>query len=150
LDSQRRNAPLLVAIALVVVVTVAGITWVLSSRGSCAELGPVDSFELNTVTAIRCLPAFVVNRNGNLAVYLARAPHLRGEPLRWDATRRLFVSPFHGESFEVDGKKVAGPGGDHMFECPTKVEDGSLVIDAADDASIDEIRTICGYEDLPP
>lgn len=131
-------------------VTAAGIAFFLSSRGSCAELGPVDGFELNTVAAIRCLPGFVVNRNGELVVYLARAPHLQGEPLRWDATRRLFTSPFHGEAFEVDGKKVAGPGSDRMFKCPARVEDGYLVLDAADDASIDELRASCGYEDLPP
>lgn len=148
--ATRRVKRSLVAVGAVTLVAAAAASLIMKGDGPCAELGPVQSFELDTVTRIDCVPAFVVNRRGDFSVFLARAPHLRNEPLEWDDRQRLFVSPFHGESFSAAGRKVEGPGAHEMFRCPWKERDGMLTIEAPPDSSIEELRAICGYDELPP
>lgn len=111
----------------------AALVWSLrSGPADCRDLGPLSGFPEGSVSLAECVPAFVVRGAGEeVAVYLAESPHMRGEPLRWDPGRRLFVSPFHGEAFGLGGSVVAGPAPGPLRRCPVRLESGRVVIQVA-------------------
>jgi Rieske Fe-S protein len=108
------------------------VVWVLrSDQEDCRDLGPVATFPQNSVTLVKCVPSFVVRGRGDdFAVYLAKAPHLAGEELKWNSRRRFFFSPAHGERFALNGEILRGPAKGPLWRCPTMIESDRLWIDA--------------------
>jgi len=99
---------------------------------------------------VDCIPAYVV-RLGDAApvVFLARAPHLKNDPLEWNPSRKLFVSPAHGESFDLRGRMVQGPAVHDLWQCPTNMVGGELLIALPEGAGSDAIIASC-YGGRPP
>jgi Rieske Fe-S protein len=126
-------------------IAVALVVWLIRSQSdSCRELGQVDSFPPNSVSFEPCIPAFVVHGLGrDFTVFLAETPHLRGEPLRWNAKERLFVSPFHGEKFNLLGEPVAGPARRPLWRCPITVDSDQLLVDVPPGMPGSRIREHC-------
>ena len=116
----------------------------------CGDLGPLDGFAPDSISRVDCIPAYVV-RIGAAApiVYLARSPHLKNERLDWNAQRRLFVSPLHGEAFDIQGRVVSAPAFRNLWRCPSAVRDGELVLSLADGSSGSQIVEAC-YGGAPP
>lgn len=142
--------PLPVVAVMVFAVAAGAALYFRGRSGNCAELGPLESFARDTVSFAPCVPAFVVNRNGRLTVYLALAPHLANEPIEWDEDRRVFYARLHGEEFDAEGRRIGGPGLSRLFECPTEVRDGTLYVDVSAGQADEEIAYSCGnYADLP-
>ena len=137
-----------VGIAALVVVVSAGAAvgiWAIRAHDRhCEVIGAVQQFPDNSVSFVKCVPAFVVHGVGaDFAVYVARSPHLANEPLQWDATRRVFVSPLHGETYDVRGRHLSGPGGPALWRCPSDIRSGLLTIEAPPNALGEPLPEIC-------
>jgi Rieske Fe-S protein len=120
-----------------------GVRWIQDRARPCTYLGKLVDYANNTVVKIDCVPAFVVRSDDNMIVYLGLSTHMPNEPLEWDADERLFVSPFHGESFDIWGDVVTGPANGPLIECDVELRDGELWLDAARDANPSEIAQMC-------
>ncbi|MDQ6683327.1 MAG: hypothetical protein M3Y88_08675, partial [Chloroflexota bacterium] len=120
----RRARLILLAVAFV---ATAVLVAVLATRGHprsawCGDLGPADGFNPDSVSRVDCIPAYVVRIGAAPPiVYLARSPHLKNERLDWNAERRLFVSPLHGETFDIQGRVVSAPAFRNLWRCPSTV-----------------------------
>lgn len=147
---MRGRIPLWVLLGVAAFVIVVGVGMLLRGRSSCRELGKVDQFKAGTVSYVECVPAFVVNSQGEIRIFLARASHLRNEPIEWEPRRRVFFSPFHGEEYTAGGRRLSGPGLNRLFECPFRMERDSIVLEAPTGAEPEDLRNSCGeYERLP-
>lgn len=144
----HRQGLLVAAVAVAAFAAAAIIVWWwMSARTSCADIAAVEHLEPDTVSMVPCVPAFlVVDRLGNLSVFLAASPHLINETLEWDPRERLFVSPAHGETFDVNGKRLAGPASRDMFRCESAIRNGWVVVTVEDLPRPAPVRYDCdGY-----
>jgi hypothetical protein len=126
--------------------------WVLRNErvGGCRDLGPIGALPENSVSTSACAHVYIVHGAGDdYSVFLAETPHLPGEPLEWKARRRLFVSPFHGETFTLDGRAIGGPATHGLWLCPFTVSLGHLVIDVPKESDLAAIRTACMTNYVP-
>jgi len=138
----RRLATLLAALGVVGITAL--LTWTVTRNAKpCQDLGDVKSFRGDTVSFVSCVPAFVVRTAPEPVVFLARTPHLAGEPLRWDAQRRVFFSPLHGERFDVSGHLLSGPALRDLWRCPVAVRDGELWIVVPDGTRSENVKRAC-------
>ena len=112
----------------------------------CYELGSLDSFAEDTVSKVHCGPFFVVHSGTNFIVYLGMSTHMPNEPLEWDSEQRLFISRFHGESFDIYGQVVSGPAQGPLMLCPTRVRDGVLELNVPVETPDEHLQEFC---DLP-
>jgi Rieske Fe-S protein len=64
-------------------------------------------------------------------VFAVNCAHL-GCPVRWFPQSGLFLCPCHGGVYYRDGSRAAGPPPRGMFEYPTKVQDGTVWIQAGE------------------
>lgn len=60
-------------------------------------------------------------------VYSPVCPHL-GCGFRWDTQDRLFKCPCHGSNFDIDGTVKAGPAPRPLDTLPSKIDNGTLLI----------------------
>lgn len=149
----RGHARLVIlAAALLLFVALATSIWIYRNGhlGGCRDLGPAAAFPDNSVSSGSCAPVYVVHGSGpTFSVFLAQSPHLPGEGLDWDERSRLFVSPFHGEEFGLDGKVVQGPAMHGLWLCPFHDSFGHLVIDVPQDADASQIEMACERDYVP-
>jgi Rieske Fe-S protein len=74
--------------------------------------------------------AYVRREQGNdFTVFAINCAHL-GCPVRWFAQSELFMCPCHGGVYYSNGDRAAGPPERGLFKYPTRVQNGSLMIDA--------------------
>jgi Rieske Fe-S protein len=66
---------------------------------------------------------FLVKSGGDVSAFRATSPHL-GEPLWWCPNEEFFISPSHGELFDIHGRWVAGPSPAGMTPLPALVVNG--------------------------
>jgi hypothetical protein len=138
----RRAVAFLLVVGVLVLTFVATVTGRLDER-SCAYLGKIESFAVNSVTEISCAPLYVVSAVDGPLVLVGWSTHMPNEPVVWDPAERLFVSPAHGESFDVVGRVVDGPVTRPMHRCPTRVRDGELWVDAQRHLEGEELARSC-------
>lgn len=76
------------------------------------------------------VPAYVrTAAPGQFTVFAVNCAHL-GCPVRWFAESQLFMCPCHGGVYYADGSRASGPPERGLFEYPTRIEGGHLLIDA--------------------
>lgn len=139
-----RRSGIAVLVVILCAGTAVGIWAIRAHDRHCEVIGAVQTFPENSVSFVKCIPAFVVHGVGaDFAVYVARSPHLANEPLQWDATRRVFFSPLHGETYDVRGRHLSGPGGPALWRCHSKIRSGLLTIEAPPNASSESLAEIC-------
>jgi hypothetical protein len=141
----HRQRLLVTAVAVAAFAAAALIVWwSKTSRTGCPEVVATAGLQPDTVSALPCLPGFlVVNRSGQPAVYLAASPHLVNEILEWDPDERVFVSAAHGETFDVKGEHLDGPAARDMFRCDIEIRDGQVLI-TAEELREAAVRYDCG------
>ena len=129
-QTQRRNFLVIGVLAGVLGFAVMALVKRAWQDADCRNLGNVVRFPDNSVSYVACARVYVVHGLGeDVAVYLAEAPHLPHEPLRYERSRHRFVG-LHGEAFDVRGLPLKGPAQRPLFRCPTTTEDGNLVVEA--------------------
>jgi Rieske Fe-S protein len=64
-------------------------------------------------------------------VFAVNCAHL-GCPVRWFPQSGLFMCPCHGGAYYRDGSRASGPPERGLFEYPSKVQDGVLLIHAGE------------------
>ncbi|NUQ29990.1 MAG: Rieske (2Fe-2S) protein [Acidobacteriaceae bacterium] len=76
------------------------------------------------------IPAYVrTAAPGRYTVFAVNCAHL-GCPVRWFSESQLFMCPCHGGVYYADGSRASGPPERGLFEYPTKIENGHLLIEA--------------------
>lgn len=76
------------------------------------------------------IPAYVrTEAAGRYTVFAVNCAHL-GCPVRWFSESQLFMCPCHGGVYYADGSRASGPPERGLFEYPTKIENGHLLIEA--------------------
>jgi Rieske Fe-S protein len=76
------------------------------------------------------IPAYVRSTSpGKYVVFAVNCAHL-GCPVRWFQESQLFMCPCHGGVYYADGSRASGPPERGLFEYPTKIQNGRLMIDA--------------------
>ncbi len=141
---RQRALPILLTAGLAFAVGFGAILLVRAhfQTADCRNLGDAHRFQVNSVSFIPCLRAYLVHGTGqDFALYLAESPHLPGEPLRYDQTRHRFFG-LHGETFDLRGHLLKGPAAGPLIACPLRIEDGALLIEAPSPEPA-EIRAAC-------
>jgi menaquinol-cytochrome c reductase iron-sulfur subunit len=64
-------------------------------------------------------------------VFAVNCAHL-GCPVRWFPQSQLFMCPCHGGAYYADGTRAAGPPLRGLFEYPSKIQGGELMIQAGE------------------
>jgi nitrite reductase/ring-hydroxylating ferredoxin subunit len=64
-------------------------------------------------------------------VFAVNCAHL-GCPVRWFPQSQLFMCPCHGGVYYADGSTAAGPPPRGLFEYPSKIQQGELMIKAGE------------------
>jgi menaquinol-cytochrome c reductase iron-sulfur subunit len=78
------------------------------------------------------IPCWVRSIDGqNWQVFAINCAHL-GCPVRWFPQSQLFMCPCHGGAYYADGSRAAGPPERGLFQYPTRVESGQLMIKAGE------------------
>jgi len=73
---------------------------------------------------------FFLVRDGDDVIALRDdAQHLPGERLWWCPNERHFFAPTHGETFDLRGRKIAGPSTRDLDRYTTTIHAGELVVD---------------------
>jgi nitrite reductase/ring-hydroxylating ferredoxin subunit len=73
---------------------------------------------------------FLVKHGRSVEGFLDRAQHLANEQLWWCPDEEVFVSPFHGELFDAQGRALAGPASRDLDRVSVEVAvDGVVVVD---------------------
>jgi Rieske Fe-S protein len=142
----------LVGLAVGLTVAVAtGTWWLRAHRHQCGDLGPMSGYPENSVAYVKCVPAFVVRGiDDDFAVYVAKVPHMPNEPLEWDNARRLFVSPFHGETFTLQGQPVSGPARRALWRCPIEIDPRNHLVIRAPTPEPENLGSFCQGKDASP
>lgn len=112
-------------------------------RRECRDLGSLDSFTEESVRYFECVPLFVVHSGDNYYALLALSTHMPSEPVEWNRDERLFISPFHGEAFDIRGNVIKGPANGPLEPCPLVQEDGHLFVDVPTETEDEDIRRFC-------
>lgn len=108
-----------------------GVRSVSENRRPCGDFGPLGRIPRYSIVFEPCIPAYVVRLGDDApTVFVAEAAHMPDEPLEWDQTRRVFVSPFHGEEYSIEGERLSGPGQDRLRRCRVQIVRGRLRVDA--------------------
>jgi hypothetical protein len=133
------------AAAVIAFVVVTAIRFGHASR-ACGNLGPLDAFPQNSVSYVRCVPAFVVSDSyRHIAVYYGYLSSSgRNVPLAWDEREQLFTAG--GRSFVIDGREYidgSAHGPSVLTRCPTKESDGRLFIVSPEGTSPSAAATAC-------
>lgn len=63
-----------------------------------------------TAHTVEGVPLFLVRHGRDVKGLLDDAQHLPNEQLWWCPAEEVFVSPFHGELFDAEGRLLVGPG----------------------------------------
>jgi menaquinol-cytochrome c reductase iron-sulfur subunit len=69
--------------------------------------------------------------SGTFQVFATNCAHL-GCPVRWFKQSGLFMCPCHGGAYYADGSRASGPPERGLFEYPSRVDDGTLLIRAGE------------------
>jgi hypothetical protein len=116
----------------------------------CARLGAIEMFPANSVSYVKCVPAYVVSdSNHDIVVYYGLVRLGGGwESLRWDGQEQLFVAVTSDRKFVVNGTEYTpeqpdSPVGRVLTTCPWRVTDGNLWIDAGQGSSPEAARAAC-------
>lgn len=153
-DLSRRSMLMKVGIALNALVAVAIATPIIRYvffpiRGkdgylSWVSLGSVEAFEEGETKLVNYRNPFTQEwdgETGNVACYVRRekgnqftvfavnCAHLNC-PVRWFPQSQLFMCPCHGGVYYANGDRAAGPPERGLFTYPTRVNNGSLMIQA--------------------
>jgi nitrite reductase/ring-hydroxylating ferredoxin subunit len=76
------------------------------------------------------VPVFLVRHGRSVEGFLDRAQHLANEQLWWCPAEEVFVSPFHGELFDAQGRALAGPAFRDLDRVSVEVTvDGAAFVD---------------------
>jgi menaquinol-cytochrome c reductase iron-sulfur subunit len=82
-------------------------------------------------------------------VWAVNCAHLNC-PVRWFPEAQLFMCPCHGGVYYSDGSRAAGPPERGLFEYPTRVENGKLLIDAGQMPTLsNEAKLVKGIQPCP-
>jgi len=86
---------------------------------------PTDGKTIDTACWVRRIAA------DRFQVFAVNCAHL-GCPVRWFPQSGLFLCPCHGGAYYRDGTRASGPPERGLFEYPSKVVGGALVIQAGE------------------
>ena len=110
------------------------------------SLGPVGQFPEGETRLATFRNPYVMPADGKTAdtacwvrrvegekfqVFAVNCMHL-GCPVRWFPQSALFLCPCHGGVYYRDGSRAAGPPERGLVEYPSKVENGTVTIDAGE------------------
>jgi len=110
---------------LAVVGTAVILTLTRASEGGLA----LDSLpEGVTAHTVQGVPLFLVRHGREVKGYLDDAQHLANEQLWWCPAEEVFVSPFHGELFDAEGRLLAGPARQDLDRIAVEVTAPGLVV----------------------
>lgn len=83
-----------------------------------------------TPLRVQGVPVFLMRHGRDVQAYLDDAQHLANEQLWWCPAEEVFLSPFHSELFDADGRALAGPAFRGLDRVSVKVTaDGGVVVD---------------------
>ena len=88
-------------------------------------VGPTDGKTADTACWVRHIDG------DKFQVFAINCAHL-GCPVRWFPQSGLFLCPCHGGAYYRDGSRAAGPPERGMFEYPSKLENGLVLIQAGE------------------
>ena len=71
---------------------------------------------------------FLVRDGDRLTAFLAYATHLDDEPIWWCPTLEAFVSPMHGEAYDVAGRILFGPAQRALDRLTVERDGGDIVV----------------------
>jgi len=112
-----------------VAVAVVGAAVVLTVTRAPAGRLALDSLpEGMTAHKVQGVPVFLVRHGRDVKGYLDDAQHLANEQLWWCPAEEVFVSPFHGELFDAQGRALAGPAFGDLERVGVKVTAGGVVV----------------------
>lgn len=77
---------------------------------------------------VQGVPVFLVRHGRSVEGFLDSAQHLANEQLWWCPAEEVFVSPFHGELFDAQGRALAGPAVQDLDRVSVKVTAGGVVV----------------------
>ena len=93
--------------------------------------GPVEQFAPDTVTAIPSGQFYLARlADGGFLALSRTCPHL-GCSIHWDATKKTFLCPCHGSSFDVAGAVITAPAPRPLEYYPVRIENGIIKVDVA-------------------
>jgi nitrite reductase/ring-hydroxylating ferredoxin subunit len=79
---------------------------------------------------VQGVPVFIIRHGRQVEAFLDSAQHLANEQLWWCPIEEVFVSPFHGELFDAQGRALAGPASRDLDRVSVKVTaDDAVVVD---------------------
>ncbi len=130
-------------IGAVAVLSFGGVVLWRAMTQPCVKLGAAQTLPDNSVTKFDCVPVYVVHTDDFFLVHLGLSTHLPDEPIEWDSEKRLFVSPYHGEAFDIRGDVVRGPANGPLIRCPFELRRDVLWLDVPPELPDEKIGDYC-------
>ena len=93
------------------------------------DAGPVDSFELNTVSAFMGGRFYLARMSdGGFIALSLRCTHL-GCSVSWEDNRKRFICPCHSSAFDISGEVLNPPAARALNYNPVLIENGIVKVD---------------------
>ena len=93
------------------------------------EAGPVNSFELNTVSAFMGGRFYLARQqDGGFIALSLRCTHL-GCSVSWEEEKKRFICPCHSSAFDINGDVLNPPAPRALDYYPVMIENGMVKVD---------------------
>jgi cytochrome b6-f complex iron-sulfur subunit len=93
------------------------------------EAGPVDSFEINTVSAFMGGRFYLARqKDGGFIALSLRCTHL-GCSVAWEKAQNRFICPCHSSAFDISGEVLNPPAARALDYYPVLIENGIVKVD---------------------
>jgi cytochrome b6-f complex iron-sulfur subunit len=93
------------------------------------EAGPVESFELNSVSAFMGGRFYLARQqDGGFIALSLRCTHL-GCSITWEESKNRFVCPCHSSAFDISGEVLNSPAARALDYYPVLIENGIVKVD---------------------
>ena len=100
-----------------------------SAPKTLLEVGPVDSFGLNTVSAFMGGRFYLARlQDGGFIALSLRCTHL-GCSISWEENKKRFVCPCHSSAFDISGEVLNPPAARALDYYPVLIENGIVKVD---------------------
>ena len=100
----------------------------LKEKDSFVTAGELESFELNSVTAVTQGQFYLARQDDGSFIALSRSCTHLGCSLPWDEKARRFICPCHGSSFDIGGEVLTPPATRGLDSYPIRIENGVILV----------------------